>query len=134
MKAPITFTKCVQDVQDVGTENGKEDRMVSRLFFTLSFGAKKYEMQMEIRQPHGFDYSDAENFPIETSLPEGEFKGPWHHESLNKAAEDYYRSIIGTSGRMISFGPGVKNIRMRNNTIGMSRTYEIELPNKGGSW
>ena len=134
MKTTITFTKCFEDVQDVGTEGGKEDRMVSRLFFTLPVAGKIYEMRMEIRQPHGFDFADTDQFPIETSLPEGGFKGPWHHESLNKAAEDYYRSIVGATGRMINFGPGMKNMRMKNNATTMSKQFEIELPDRGGTW
>jgi hypothetical protein len=134
MKAKITFTKCVQDVQDVAIEQGKEDRMVSRLFFTLDAFNAKYEMQMEIRQPHGFDFSDADTCPIEASLPKGGFNGPWHYESLNAAAEKYYRTIIGSNGRAINYGPGVSTMRMRNNTINLPQTHEIELPDKGGSW
>jgi len=133
MKSRIAFTKCVLNIQKVNS-SADDDRMVSRLYFTLNVAGKNYEMQMEIRQPPGFVYSDADQYPIETSLPQGDFKGPWHHDSLNKAAEDYYRGIIGAKGSLF-FGSEAKKLTMSNLIFTDSKKYDIIIPDKGsGGW
>ncbi|MBA4137435.1 MAG: hypothetical protein C0518_08990, partial [Opitutus sp.] len=135
-KATVTFHKCVQDVQDMGTPEGKDDRMVSRLFFTLQIGDKTYsDMQVEIRQPHGFNFAKPEDHPIEVSRPTGSYKGATHHESFAMAAEAYYRSFVSVGDKPAAIViQGGDSIRMRNNKMIKDAAFEIEIPDVGGAW
>ncbi len=125
-KAIVTFHKLVQDSQNMATEKPDENHMFSRAFFTLQIGSQTYpDMSVTIRQPYGTEYTTE---PIGVEPPIGGYKGNWNHSEFSDAIEDYYRGLIGQQGRMISFGPNVRNIRMRNNTIGLQKTYEINIP------
>ncbi len=96
--------------------------MVSQAFFTLEVGGKQYgDMSVVLRQPFGTDYATE---PIEAEKPSGSYTGNWNHNEFRDAAEDYYRSALGMA---IRIGPG-SNVGMRNNMIGLSKSYDINIP------
>jgi hypothetical protein len=126
MKAKVTFHKLVQDTQDLAASDPNQNHMVSRAFFTLDVGGKQYaDMSVTLRQPFGTDYADE---PIEVEKPSGSYAGNWNHNDFRDTVEDYYRGAIGSGGRGIRLGPGSQNIRMRNNTFGFSKSYDIDIP------
>jgi len=127
-KALITFTKCIQDSQEYGSN---DDIMVSRLFLSLSINGKEYpNLHCNIKQIPG---SDIENSPIEVSNPIG-YKGPFNYEEFRKTAEIYYRSLVGKGGSGIHIGGGARNIRMYNNIFAKSMTFEFNVDEGSGGW
>ena len=131
-KARITFHKCIQDSQDLGTAQISKAHMISRVFFILEIDDKKFEdMYVDVKQPFGTDF---EKCPVEVFSPVGSYHGPMNHEQFSEAVEKYYRSIIGSQGSGIRIGSGAKNIRMRNNIIGKTEVTEIELSDQSNAW
>ena len=123
MKAKVAFHKLIQDTQDVAASDPNQNHMISQAFFTLEVGGKQYsDMSVVLRQPFGTDYTKE---PIEVEKPSlGSYSGNWNYNEFRDAAEDYYRSAVGMA---IRIGPG-SNVRMRNNMIGFSKSYDINIP------
>src|SRR4030042_3449613 len=87
-RAKVTFTKCIQDSQDYGSN---DDQMVSRVFFSLQIGQKSYpDLYVDIKQSAGGSF---ETTPLEVGTPHG-YDGPFNYCAFRKAAEDYYRSLV----------------------------------------
>lgn len=124
--AKITFYKCIQDSQDYGSDN---EHMVSRVFFTLQIGDRKFDLHADIKQAVGSGY---EMGPIEVGQPEG-YSGPFNYECFRDAAEKYYRSLVGSTGRGINIQGGA-NIRMRNNTFIQKMSVECEVVEGSAGW
>ena len=126
MKAKVTFHQLVQDTQYVAASDPNQNHMISQAFFTLEVGGKQYgNMSVVLRQPFGTDYAKE---PIEVEKPKGSYTGNWNHNEFRDAVEDYYRSAIGNQGNAIRISPGSSNTRMRNNMIGISKSYDIDIP------
>jgi hypothetical protein len=122
MKAKIRFHKLIQDTQDVMGGDLNQNHMVSRAYFTLDFGGNQYgDMSVVLRQPFGTDYATE---PIEVEKPSGSYNGNWNHNDFRDAVEDYYRDALG---RAIRIGPD-SSVRMQNNVIALSKSYEIDIP------
>jgi len=65
-KARVIFNKCIQDSQDYGSN---DEHMVSRVFFTLEVGDRRYDgLYVDVKQTVGSSYEDG---PIEVSSPKG---------------------------------------------------------------
>ncbi len=95
------------------------------MIFDLDVGGQNYSnMQATLRQPYGTDYKTE---PIEAERPTGSYNGNWSHNQFRDAAEDYYRSAIGSRGSMISIGPD-SGVVMENNLFEFSKTYQIDIP------
>ena len=124
--ARVTFFKCIQDSQDYGSN---DEHMVSRVFFVLEIGGKKFDLYADIKQTVGGDY---ETGPIEVAQPEN-YRGPFNYRAFRDAAEKYYRSLVGSSGRGIRIQGGT-NIRMRNNTFIQSMIAEFEVKEGSAGW
>jgi hypothetical protein len=124
--AIITFYKCIQDSQDYGSD---DEHMISRVFFTLEIGDKKYDLYADLKQTVGARYEDG---PIEVMSQAG-YNGLFNYECFRDAAEHYYRSLVGSSGRMINIQGG-SNIRMRNNLFVGRRVYECEVSGNIAAW
>lgn len=122
----ITFYKCVQDSQDYGSD---DDHMVSRVFFTFEIDDKKYDLYADIRQTIG---SNIEEYPIEVIRPDG-YQGPFPYQCFRDAAEKYYRSLVGSSGRDINIQGG-SNIRMRNNIFEQIMVVECDVSGLTAAW
>ncbi len=127
VKTKVTFTKCIQDSQDYGST---DEHMVSRLFFDLEIGGKRYpDLHVDIKQAVGGDF---ENTPLEVGAPQC-YNGPLSYNAFREAAEAYYRGCVGSQGRGIRIAGG-SNIRMRNNIFGISRTVEFETDTDTSGW
>jgi len=124
--AKITFCKCIQDSQDYGSN---DEHMVSRVFFVLEIADKRFDLHADIKQAVGSSY---ETGPIEVGQPE-EYRGPFNYDAFRDAAEKYYRSLVGSSGRGISIQGGT-NIRMRNNTFVQNMIAEFEVKEGSAGW
>ena len=124
--ATVTFHKLIQEAQDVSSTDSKQNHVVSRVFFRLDLNDEHYaDMSVILRQPFGTYYAKES---IEVEKPFGSYAGNWNHNAFRKIAEDYYRSAIGSQSRAMRIGPGSENVRMRGNTIGFSKSYQLEIP------
>lgn len=110
-KAKVTFHKCIQDSQEYGSN---DEYMVSRIFFDIEIGEQTHpNLYVDIKQTVGGSF---ETFSLEVSTPYG-YKGPLNYNAFRDAAENDYRSFVGSHGSGIHIGGGASNIRMYNNTI-----------------
>ena len=127
MRATVTFTRCVQDSQEYGSDN---EHMVSRVFFDLDVdGRPSAGLWVDLKQVVG---SDFETGPIEVGKPHG-YCGPFNYLAFRDAAERYYRSLVGSTGSGIHLQGGAK-VRMQNNVfvMGMVVTFEVDPASTGG--
>ena len=69
--------------------------------------------------------SDIETGIIEVGPPKG-YDGSFDYIAFRDAAEKYYRSLVGSPGRVIHIEGG-SNIHMRNNTLIQEMIFEFEL-------
>ena len=116
-KARLVFEKCIQDSQDYGSD---DEHMISRVFFTLEVGGKRYDgLHADVKQTVGSSYEDG---PIEISSPRGgSYKGPFNYDAFSAAVEKYYRSLVGSSAT------GGGGARMRNNMFQRQEITEFEV-------
>jgi hypothetical protein len=100
-KAKVIFQKCIQNSQELGSNS---QHMVSRVFFDMEIGGKKYKnLYADVKQPVGGDFETA---PLEVSWPK-DYEGPFNYNDFRQAVEYYYRSLVGSKGRGIHVqGPG----------------------------
>lgn len=123
----VTFHKCIQDSQDYGSD---EEHMVSRIFFSLEIEGRKYEnLHVDIKQSVGSNY---ESSPIEVYRPQG-YQGPLNYEAFRNAVEQYYRSLVGSTGSGIRIVGGT-NVRMRNNVFIKEVTVEFPISERDTAW
>ncbi|MBS0388764.1 MAG: hypothetical protein JSR15_09815 [Proteobacteria bacterium] len=86
----IHFKELIQDSQNYGSD---DEHMVSRVFFDLQVGDKRYpRAHANIRQEVGAGVSD----PIEVSPPAG-YAGPFDLGKFQAEVESYFRSVVGKS-------------------------------------
>ncbi len=125
-QATIRFKHCLQDSQDLGTE----EHMVARVGFDLEVDGHVLEdLTVNIKQPVGDVYATA---PIEVVKPEG-YSGPLDYDAFRRAVESYYRGLVGSGGGAIHMAPG-SSVRMRNNLIISPKTVRIDHPEGAGGW
>lgn len=99
----IQFKELIQDSQNYGSDDAY---MVSRVFFDLQVGDKRYPgAHANIRQEVGAAASD----PIEVSPPAG-YAGPFDHQRFQAEVEKYFRSLVGKSKP----GRSAKSLRIRD--------------------
>lgn len=129
-KARVTFHKCVQDSQDYGSD---DEHMISRIFFSLEVGGKRYDgLYLDVKQTVGSSY---ETGSLEVSPPRGTaYSGPFNHDALRAAAERYYRSLVGSTGSGIHISGGAQNIRMRNNLFVKEGIVDFDVSGPNVSW
>lgn len=112
MKGTFTFTDCIQDSQDYGSD---DEHMVSRVFFDLDLDGHQYpRLHVDVKQVVGSRFDTGDN--IEVGTPKG-YSGPFNYTPFREAVERFFRELAGASGSKLGFGPGVKNLRMRNNHL-----------------
>jgi len=105
--AIVRFKELIQDSQDYGSD---DEHMVSRVFFDLQVGDKKYPgAYANLEQTVGATASDA----IDVSAPAG-YAGPFDHQKFRAEVEKYFRSLVGVSGSSFTLSPGAKGVRIRN--------------------
>lgn len=120
MLASGEFYKCIQDSQDLGSD---DEFMVSRVFFTLNIDGKIYDCHANLKQTVG---SNFETGTIEVGPPIG-YNGPFNHMAFRDEAEKYFRSLVGSNASGIRIGGGCSNIRMRNNTFGVIMPFQLDI-------
>jgi len=126
-KAKVVFFKCLQDSQELGSN---DEHMVSRVFFTLEIDGQSFvNLYANLKQTVGDDY---ETGSIEVSQPQG-YSGPLNYEAFSNAAVKYYRSLVGSQGRVIRV-EGSRNARMRNNTFMRMMEVEFDIGKSDTSW
>jgi len=127
MKAKMIVHKCLQDSQDLGSDN---EHMNSRVFFTLEIDGKRFEnLHADIKLSVGGEF---EKDNIEVFLPE-EYKGRLNYDDFRKSIETYYRSLIGSQGTGIRVSGG-GSVRMRNNTFQKEMIFEFDISEPNASW
>jgi len=120
-KAKITFYNCKQNYQELGSD---DEYMVSRIFFILEIGKKKYtNLYADLKQTVGSDY---ETSPLEVGPPQG-YEGAFNHEAFCGCAEKYYRSFVGSEATGIRIGRGARGIIMENNVLEKEMVCEFEI-------
>lgn len=122
----VTFTKLLQDSQDLGSD---DEHMVSRAYCMVDAEGQQYETYMDIKQPVGGNFEADE---LEVSLP-AEYSGPVNYAAMRAAAEEYYRSLVGSSGSGIRV-EGASSVRMRDNTFIQTHAVQVDFSNEGASW
>ena len=127
--AAVNFTHMIQDSQEFG---GNDERIISRVFFSLTVKNKSYPgLYANIKQTIG---SAGMNAPLEVSNPIV-YEGPLNYQAFRDAVERYHRSRIGPQGRGIRIGAGaISNLRMRNNTFRGPHTEEFEVEADNKAW
>ena len=122
MKAKATFRKLIQDSQEYGSDN---DHMISRGIFDLEIDGKQYrDLYVDIKETVG---GDSKSGPIEVGPPYG-YTGPLNYNAFRKAAEEYYRGLIGSRGSSIRMnGNGGSKTRMRDNTFNEKQIFEFDV-------
>ncbi len=127
-RARVRFNSVVQDSQTYASFSQSDNHMVSTIAFSLEIGDQTYaDMQVEVRQPFGTNY---ETEPLEVARPTGSYRGPWNHKEFSELCEQYYRKLIGSSGRAIRIG-GSSNVRMRDNRFVHAVDDEFDIPDEG---
>ena len=119
-KCKVIFYTCIHDSQDYGSD---DEHMVSRVFFDLEIDGKIFkDLCVDLKQTVG---SDIETGIIEVGPPKG-YSGSFNHIAFRDAAEKYYRTLVGSPGRVIHIEGG-SNIHMRNTTLIQEMIFEFEL-------
>lgn len=128
MKAKIHFRELIQDSQDLG---GDDEHMVSEVLFDLEIaGHTKPGLSCMVKQTVGGSF---ESEPLEVSRPRE--ADSLDLEEFRNAVEDYFRGLVGSSGRVLRVGPDASSLRMRNNRFVSSKTVEISvIKNQGSTW
>ncbi|PKD15768.1 hypothetical protein APR41_10745 [Salegentibacter salinarum] len=123
-KIQLLFKKCIQDSQDYGSDN---EHMISRIFYEVD----GVDYECNVRQPYGESFSFDED-PIEVEAPK-ELGKKINYGQFRDEVENYYKQIVGSSGRGINIQGGT-NIRMQNNTFEMEYRTEIDEAGYSGGW
>ncbi|HET6516568.1 MAG TPA: hypothetical protein VFG09_15550 [Thermodesulfovibrionales bacterium] len=127
MKAKILFHKCLQNAQELGSN---DEFMVSRIFFSLQLPDKRIDdLSVDIKLAVGDQF---EGGSIEVSKPQG-YSGPLNYSAFRDAVEKYYRHLVGSTGIGIR-SAGASNIRMYNNTFSIPMTAEIDIDESTAGW
>jgi hypothetical protein len=106
----VTFHELLQDSQEYGSD---DEHMISRVFFSLSVdGGNVGDFSADLKQVVG---SDIQNNEIEVGPPWG-YDGPFDHQGFSKAAREYFRNRVGSTGTGIHIVGG-SHIRMLNNRV-----------------
>jgi hypothetical protein len=105
--ATVHFKELVQDSQNYGSD---DKHMVSRVFFDLQVGEKKYPgAHANLKQAVGAAASDR----VDVSPPAG-YAGPFDQQKFQAEVEKYFRSLVAASASSIKREPGAKGVRMRD--------------------
>ena len=139
-KVKITFHECIQDSQEYGSD---DEHMVSRVFFSIEVSkAENQETRVEtydnvyanLKQTVGGKFEET---PIEVSSPyhsSGElYSGPMNYGEFRKAAENYFRNLVGSQGTGIHIEGG-GSARMYNNRFRQEYSVEFEAADTRSAW
>ena len=118
----VIFHRCIQGSQEYGSD---DQHMVSRIFFTIEECGRRCEnLYADMKQIVGGDF---ERDPIAVSAPQG-YSGPMNYEAFRRAAETYYRQLVGSKGSGIPIVAGAKGVRLYNNLFEKEDIVEFDAP------
>lgn len=123
----VTLEKGIQDSQDYGSD---DEHMISRVFFSIEGGGKRFNGHVDLKQTVGSDY---ESGPIEVGTPTG-YAGPFNYDVFRREVTAYFRGCVGSGASGIRIASGATNIRMRNNTFVRRHAFEFEADDSGIAW
>jgi len=110
-KARVIFHKCLQDSQELGSD---EKHMVSRVFFTIEIDGEKFKgFYADLEQMVDSDYKTG---LIEVGAPQ-DYEGAFNHEDFRDLVEKYYGSCVSSEAARIRIGKGAHGICMYNNVL-----------------
>ena len=128
VNAKIHFQRCLQNMQDYGTN---DEFMVSRVFYSVELPNRTIpELSVEVKQTAGDSF---ERGSIEVGSPEGTSLGKVNYLAFRDAVETYYRSLVGKQSHGIHV-KGSASIIMRNNMFEYPMTVEIPIDTESGGW
>ena len=126
----VNFDKCIQDSQEYGST---DEMMVSRVFFSVEVKTetaqveKHGDLHANLKQAVGVSFKGG---PIEVDYPcdrlGNRYAGPLDYQRFRDAAEEYYKSLVGSAGTGIRMH-GSSNVRMRNNLFGKHYSVEFQV-------
>jgi hypothetical protein len=98
-------------------------------FFALRIGDKEFNLSADIKQAIG---SDFEKGSIEISRPKG-YDGPFNYGCFRTAAEEYYRSLVGSNARVINIQGGAP-VKIKNSIIIQEMSFECDMDEGSAGW
>ena len=122
----VIFTGLVQDKHNYHFSNQDKNVMVA----TIDLVYNGQNFRTEVKQPYGVDFEEDEGF--ELYVPFNSPLRELNYSVFSDKCEEYYRSIIGSSGSGIRIEGG-SNIHMNNNTFVQQRQVDIPLANDNGT-
>ena len=126
--AKIEFYKCIQDSQELGSDN---EHVISKIFFSFTFNEKTSHYCPNIHQSYGSNFSyESDPLQVTNPFPIGFLI---NYEQFRNSAESYYRMCVGEHGFGIRISGGT-NIRMMNNTVLLSYSVSIEINGNSPAW
>lgn len=120
----IVFYEINQKSQLIGSTS---EHTVARLYFKSYYEGKEELHHCDIIQPDGSDNSFESEDPLEVHLSD-RFKKRVMYDQFRDAAEQYYRSRVGSKGS--SFNVSGTNIQMSNNKV-LGDHYVVEVDSSG---
>lgn len=118
----IRFTGALQDRQDLASS---DEQMLSTVYFDVELDGKVWPGQeVVVKQTAGSDFELDRGTLEVLGIPS--YEGPQNYAAFRDAVEDYYRSLIGSTGSGIRITGGSTNIRMRNNMFQSEFVAEFE--------
>jgi len=124
--AKIIFTGLVQGEHNYHFSNQDEDMMVA----TIDLVYKEQDFRIEVKQPYGTNFEEEEG--LELYIPFDSMLRELKYSDLSDKCEEYYRSLIGSSGNGIRI-EGCANVQMSNNSFGKQWEVDIPLVNDNGT-
>jgi hypothetical protein len=91
---------------------------------------KGSDFTVEVKQPFGVNFEDTEG--IELMIPDEAILKELSYTDFSDKCEDYYRSLIGSTGSGIHI-EGCTNVRMSNNTFIQEWKVDVSLASENGT-
>lgn len=120
------FRECIQDSQEYGSN---DEFMVSRVWVGIEVdGEDRGEYIADLKQTVGSDYETGAievGLPVEVGSGGKKYSGPFSYDDFRRAAEQYFRQLVGPNARGIRLG-GKGKVRMQGNRFVMQSVAEFE--------
>ncbi len=124
--AKVIFKGLFQGQHNYHFSNQSENVMVA----TIDLVYKNQNFRIEVKQPYGTSFEEDEGF--EVYIPFDSLLRELNYSALSDKLEEYYRSLIGSTGRGIRIEGG-SNIQMSNNSFVQPMLVDIPLASDNGT-
>jgi len=127
MKATVTFTRCVVNSQELGSN---AEHMVSRVGFGLAIEGRTFtDLYVVVKQTVGSNFETAD---LEVGPPQG-YTGPFNHIAFRAAVERYYRNCVGSTGMGFRV-QGAAHVTLVDCVVALPRVEVFEVEGSAGGW